>query len=81
MESTKIMASKTFENELLKNLESLSKDQQSRVFNYIKALLKSSKATNQQALLQFAGSLTASDIQEISAAVAAGCENIDKHEW
>jgi hypothetical protein len=49
------MASKAFENEFLKNLELLSKEQQNKVITYVKALLKRTKSNNQQALLQFAG--------------------------
>ena len=75
------MASKTFENEFLKNLELLSKEQQNRVITYVKALLKRTKSNNQQALLQFAGSFKSKDVQEISSAIEAGCENIDKNEW
>jgi len=75
------MASKAFENEFLKNLELLSKEQQSSVIAYVKALLKRAKSNNQQALLQFAGSFKSKDVQEISAAIEAGCENIDKNEW
>jgi len=32
-------------------------------------------------LLQFAGSIDPKSIQEISAAIEAGCENIDYNEW
>jgi hypothetical protein len=75
------MASKAFENEFLKSLELLSKEQQNRAITYVKALLKRTKSNNQQALLQFAGSLKSNDVQEISSAIEAGCENIDKNEW
>ena len=79
------MASKAFENEFLKNLELLSKEQQDRVITYVKALLKRTKSNNQQALLQFAGSFKSKDVQEISSAIEAGCENIDpdryRGEW
>lgn len=75
------MASSAFENEFIKNLELLSKEQQNKVITYVKALLKITKNNNHQALLQFAGSFRSKDVQEISAAIAAGCENIDKNEW
>ena len=76
------MASKAFENELLKNLGLLSKEQQGKVISYVKALLKRTNSNDQQqALLQFAGSLKSQDVQEISSAIEAGCENIDKNEW
>jgi len=75
------MASKTFENEFLKGLDLLSKEQQDKVISYVRALLKRGKSNNQQALLQFAGSFKSKDVQEISSAIEAGCENIDKNEW
>jgi hypothetical protein len=75
------MASKTFENEFLKGLDLLSKEQQDKVISYVRALLKRTKSNNQQALLQFAGSFKSKDVQEISSAIEAGCENIDKNEW
>ena len=75
------MASKAFENEFLKNLERLTEEQQNKVIMYVKALLKKTKSNNQQALLQFAGSIKSTDAQEIRAAIEAGCENIDNNEW
>jgi hypothetical protein len=75
------MASKAFENEFLKNLELLTKQQQNKVITYVKALLKRTKFNSQQALLQFAGGLKSKDVEEIRAAIEAGCENIDKNEW
>jgi hypothetical protein len=76
------MASKTFENEFLKGLDLLSKEQQDKVISYVKALLKRAKSNKlHSGLLQFAGSLNPKDVQEISSAIEAGCENIDKNEW
>ncbi len=75
------MESKAFENEFLRNLGLLSKEQQNKVLSYVKLLLKRTRNTNQQALLQFAGSIDREGIREISAAIEAGCENIDKNEW
>ena len=75
------MASKAFENEFLRNLELLTKEQQNKVITYIRALSKRTKSNNQQALLQFAGSLKPKDIQEIMSAIEEGCEKVDKNEW
>lgn len=75
------MALKAFENEFLKTLELLSKEQQNKAIAYVKALLKRTKSNNHQALLQFAGSFKSKDVEEISSAIEAGCENIDKNEW
>lgn len=68
------MPSKAFETEFLKNLELLSKGQQDKVLSYAKSLLKGTKNSTQQGLLQFAGSIDPKDIQEISTAIEAGCE-------
>jgi hypothetical protein len=75
------MLSKAFENEFLKNLGLLNKEQQNKVLTYIKSLLKRTKNSTQQELLQFAGSIDSKDIQEMNAAIEAGCENVDKNEW
>lgn len=75
------MTSKAFENEFLKGLNLLSKEQQVKVISYVKTLLKKTKRVDNNGLLQFAGSFNTKDVQEISAAIEAGCENIDKNEW
>jgi len=75
------MTSKAFENEFLKGLNLLSKEQQVKVISYVKTLLKKTKSIGGDGLLQFAGSFNPKDIQEISSAIEAGCENIDKNEW
>ena len=73
------MQSKSFENEFLKNLELLSKEQQDKALAYIKSLL--TRRRSQAELLQFAGSLDAKSVREMSEAIEAGCETIDKNEW
>jgi len=75
------MASKAFEHEFLKGLDLLSKEQQNKVISYIKSLLKRTGGSHRQKLLQFAGSFNPKDVQEISSAIEAGCEKIDKNEW
>lgn len=75
------MTTTAFENEFLKTLELLSKEQQNKAITYLKALLKRTKSNNKEGLLQFAGSFKPEDIQEISIAIEQGCENIDKNEW
>jgi len=73
------MQSKAFESEFIKNLQLLSKEQQGKAMAYIKSLL--TKSRSQHDLLQFAGSLDEKSVREISEAIKAGCENIDKNEW
>lgn len=75
------MSSKAFENEFLKSLGLLSKAQQNKVLSYVKSLLNGTKSTSQQGLLKFAGSIDPKSIKEMSMAVTAGCESIDKNEW
>jgi len=74
------MISKTFENEFLKNLSLLNKEQQNKVLVYIKSLLSRTKQPNRD-LLQLAGSIDPQDLRQMSEAIEAGCENIDKNEW
>ncbi len=75
------MTPKAFENEFLKNLGLLNKEQQGRALTYIRALAKRAQNDNHLDLLQFAGSLSTKDAQEIGAAIETGCENIDRNEW
>ena len=75
------MESKAFENEFLKNLGLLSKEQQSKVLAFVKSLLNRDQETNQQELLKFAGSIDPNSVREMSTAIEAGCENVDKNEW
>lgn len=75
------MTSKAFESEFLKGLDLLNKEQQHKVISYVRALLKKGDKNNQHDLLQFAGSFNSIDVKEISSAIEAGCENIDKNEW
>jgi hypothetical protein len=74
------MTPKAFESEFLKELDLLNKEQQQKVIAYIRALLKKTD-NNHHNLLQFAGSFNAKDIKEISSAIEAGCEKIDRNEW
>jgi hypothetical protein len=74
------MLSKAFEHEFLKSLSLLSNEQQNKVLFYMKALLRTENSS-QRDLLQFAGSIDPENIQEMSKAIEAGCENIDKNEW
>jgi len=63
------MQSTAFENEFLKNLKKLTREQQNRALAYIKLLLR--RDQKQQELLQFAGSLDARSIREMSEAIEA----------
>ena len=75
------MTSKNSENEFLKNFGLLNGEQQKKVLAYVRSLLKRTKGTPMQNLLQFAGSIDTKSIQEISTAIGEDCENVDKNEW
>jgi len=71
--------SKAFENEILRNMEKLTAEQQEKALAYIKSLLGMERAS--QNLLQFAGAIDKQSIHEMTDAIKSGCENIDKNEW
>jgi hypothetical protein len=73
------MISKAFENELLKNLQRLNKEQQGRVLSFVRSLVKP-KGTNHE-LLALAGTIDPKGIREMSEAIESGCEKIDANEW
>jgi hypothetical protein len=75
------MLSNTFETEIFKNISLLSQDQKNKVLAYIKSLVTQPKGSSNKELLQFAGIFNPKDIQEMTDAIEAGCENIDKTEW
>lgn len=73
------MRSKIIENELLKTIELLDGAQQDKALAFIKSLLQTEWSG--KTLLPFAGSIDANSLNEMSAAIEAGCEKIDAHEW
>lgn len=74
------MVSKALENEFLRNLGLLNKEQQGKVLAYVRSLLSKTNKANQD-LLQLAGSIDPQDLRQMSEAIETGCENIDKNEW
>ncbi len=74
------MLSKSFENEILKNLYLLEEDHQNKVLLYIKSLLKKSKGEPND-LLKFAGIFDPKELEQISKAIEEDCEKIDKNDW
>ena len=69
--------SKAFENEILKNIDKLTAEQQEKALIYIKSLLH----PESQNLLQFAGTVDEQSIREMKNAIKMGCETIDTNEW
>jgi len=72
---------KNMENEVIRNLSRLEKQEQDRVFSFIKSLLQTKSQSKKNDFLRFAGSFDEVSIKEMSEAIKAGCENIDKNEW
>ncbi|MBN8652464.1 MAG: hypothetical protein J0L67_13610 [Cytophagales bacterium] len=70
--------SKAFENEILKSLELLTKQQQEEALAYIKSLLKVNSPAD---LLSFAGIIDSNSAKEMQQAIEEGCEKIDHNEW
>jgi len=76
------MGSNPFENELLKNINLLSKAQQAKVSAFVRSLLENSlRSGNNADILKFAGAFDAQSLKEMSAAISADCGNVDKDEW
>jgi hypothetical protein len=76
------MGSNAFENELLKNINLLSKEQQVKVLAFVRSLLESNlRTSDNKDFLKFAGVFDTQSLKEMSAAINADCGNIDKDEW
>lgn len=74
------MINESLENEFIRNLSLLDKEQQEQVLAYIKSLIQKPKISESDILL-FAGTMDSNDAREISQAIEAGCESIDNNEW
>jgi len=74
------MINESLENEFIRNLSLLDKEQQEQVLAYIKSLIQKPKISESDILL-FAGTMDSNDAREISHAIEAGCESIDNNEW
>jgi len=72
----------TLEKELREQLEHLAPARQREVLAYARALAAEA-TTNRppRELARFAGSIDPDDLAEMSAAIDAGCEQIDLDEW
>jgi len=74
--------SNNFENELLRNINLLSKEQQVKVLAFVRTLLQSRLTINDNKnILKFAGAFDIESLKEMSAAINADCGNIDKDGW
>ena len=73
------------QSELLSYLGQLSADEQARVVDFARTLVKSPKPTKVgtpgRDLLRFAGTIPQEDLEEIKKAIEEGCEQIDANQW
>ena len=68
--------------ELLKEMEQLSRAMQRRVLDYARALAESTpQGTPGNELLQFAGIMTPSEADEFLRGIEEDCERVDPNEW
>ena len=74
------MIETTIESELTDCLNRMPTELQRRVLQYAKTL-QSEQGTAGSSLLRFSGSIEASDLEAMEAAIHEGCEKIDLNEW
>jgi hypothetical protein len=75
-----IMTTAALNKEIMKHLSSLGKNQQAKVLDYLKSLVRKNKTSSSQ-LLSFAGAIPAPDLKQMELVINQGCEHIDEHEW
>ncbi len=68
--------------ELLRRLRGLSASEQRRVLEFARALSQATLVgVPGKQLLDFVGIISRDDLERMNAAIAAGCEQVDSHEW
>jgi hypothetical protein len=76
------MVDAAIQHELTTCLEQLPIQKQQRVLEYARALTAASPVGTKGAdLLRFAGTISETDLDEMSRAVESGCERVDDDEW
>lgn len=76
------MTYSTIKQEIVRELDHLPLELQRRVLDFAQALVLSlPKGVPGRQLLRFAGALEAEDIQAMTQAIEAGCEQVDVDEW
>ena len=76
------MVNPQLQDELVRQLESLSPELQLRVLEFARKLVNSTpKRVVGKELLRFAGMLSPEDAKVMSEAIEAGCEKVDLSEW
>lgn len=71
-----------FDQELHQQLERLLPDQRYRVLDFVRALAARSQAgPSGQELLRFAGAIEPTDLETMTSAIEAGCEQVIPSDW
>lgn len=76
------MNSPSFRSEILSEIDRLGTADQHRVLDFVKALAASQpKGTPGSEVVRLAGIIASADVDEMMAAIEAGCEKVDADEW
>ncbi|MCB0051852.1 MAG: hypothetical protein KIT77_20750 [Caldilinea sp.] len=69
-------------NELVERYQALPTDRQEQVLALLRDLDRTlSQGVPGTTLLKFAGSIPADELDDMSAAIEQGCEQVDRNEW
>lgn len=75
------MADNTIEEAIISEIHHLEIDQQKKVLDYTRSLVKDTvKGVQGKDLLRFSGAINKADLQQMIQ-VIKDCEKIDPHEW
>ncbi len=68
--------------EVVEEMERLGPAEQQQMLEYVRSLAAVPvRGMPGRAMLRFAGSIPAADLDEIEAAIEEGCERVDPHAW
>lgn len=76
------MAESSTEKEILEEIHKLGKAEQKRVLEFARSLMSATpRGVPGKNLLQFAGTIDKSDLNEIARSIEEACERVDPDEW
>ncbi len=76
------MVHKHLEQEILEQIKELGPEEQRQILDFVRALnISKPKGVPGKALLRFAGSIAAEDLQYMAKAIDDGCEKVNPNEW
>lgn len=74
--------SHTIKDQVMEQLESLPEDLQRQVLRFVQALQSlARRGVSGKQLLQFAGAISADDLELMRQAIEQECEQVDANEW